>query len=206
MDEQDTEYAYFSTDPSWSNHYLWPPLQKILSNLQLSDRRIFEVGCGSGATANMLAGCGFAVTAIDTSAQGVALARDAFPHVHFDERSAYHDLAAEYGTFPIVVSLEVIEHCFWPRKYAQTVHDLLQPGGVAIISTPYHGYLKNLALAVTNRLDDHFTALWDGGHIKFWSEKTLRILLEEAGFREVGFIRAGRIAPLAKSMIAIAKK
>ena len=51
--------------------------------------------------------------------------------------------------------------------------------------------------------DAHFTALWDYGHIKFWSERTLRTLMEEAGLRTRRFIRVGRIPPLAKSMIAL---
>jgi hypothetical protein len=55
-------------------------------------------------------------------------------------------------------------------------------------------------------MDTHFTALWDYGHIKFWSIKTLRTLLLEAGFEEVTFHRVGRIAALAKSMIAVAKR
>lgn len=70
-----------------------------------------------------------------------------------------------------------------------------------IISTPYHGYLKNLALAATGKLDNHFTVLWDGGHIKFWSVKTLSKLLEEYGFEVVEFKGSGRIPYLWKSML-----
>jgi 2-polyprenyl-6-hydroxyphenyl methylase/3-demethylubiquinone-9 3-methyltransferase len=55
-------------------------------------------------------------------------------------------------------------------------------------------------------MDQHFTALWDHGHIKFWSIQTLSTLLREAGFYELRFIRVGRVSPLAKSMIAIARK
>jgi hypothetical protein len=61
-------------------------------------------------------------------------------------------------------------------------------------------------LALTGRMDNHFTALWDNGHIKFWSMDTLGELLREAGFVGVRFERVGRILPLAKSMIAIARK
>lgn len=75
-----------------------------------------------------------------------------------------------------------------------------------MVSTPYHGYWKNLALALTGRMDSHFTALWDHGHIKFWSKRTLDELLREAGFVEVEFLRLGRVPPLAKSMMALAKK
>ncbi len=61
-------------------------------------------------------------------------------------------------------------------------------------------------MALSGKLDAHFTALWDHGHIKFWSMRTLTILLEEAGFRDIRFKRVGRIPALAKSMVAIARK
>ena len=79
-------------------------------------------------------------------------------------------------------------------------------GGTAILSTPYHGYWKNLALALSGQMDRHFTALWDHGHIKFWSMRTLTILLEAAGFHDIRFERVGRIPPLAKAMIAVARR
>ena len=79
-------------------------------------------------------------------------------------------------------------------------------GGVAIVSTPYHGYLKNLALALMGKMDAHFTVLWDHGHIKFWSIPTLTTLLTEVGFCNIRFHRVGRIPTFAKSMIAVANK
>ena len=100
----------------------------------------------------------------------------------------------------------MVEHVYAPRDYAATLFDLLQPGGTAIVSTPYHGYLKNLALAITGRLDAHFTALWDHGHIKFWSIPSLTTLLSEAGLQNIRFHRVGRIPVLAKSMIAVAER
>ena len=138
--------------------------------------------------------------------QGIEQANAKFPDIPLRLGSSFDDLAQQYGTFPVVVSLEVVEHVYAPRKYAATLFSLLEPGGVAIVSTPYHGYLKNLALAVAGKMDAHFTALWDHGHIKFWSMKTLTGLLEESGFSDIHFIRVGRIPPLAKSMIAIARK
>jgi len=78
-------------------------------------------------------------------------------------------------------------------------------GGEMIISTPYHGYLKNLALAITGKMDSHFTVLWDGGHIKFWSVKTLTKLLNEFGFEVVEFRGSGRLPYLWKSMFVRAR-
>ena len=61
-------------------------------------------------------------------------------------------------------------------------------------------------MALTGKMDAHFTALWDHGHIKFWSMHTLGELLREAGFVDIRFERVGRVPALAKSMIALARK
>ena len=137
---------------------------------------------------------------------GIAQTKAAYPELKLDVGSAYDDHAAQYGRFPVVISLEVVEHIYAPRDYARTLFDLLEPGGTAILSMPYHGYLTNLAMAVTGKMDAHFTALWDHGHIKFWSRITLGKLLVQAGFRAPRYQRVGRIPVLAKSIIAIARK
>ena len=69
-----------------------------------------------------------------------------------------------------------------------------------------HGYFKNLAIAIAGKWDAHHSPLWDHGHIKFWSVRTLDKLLREAGFKLIEFRRVGRFPALAKSMIAIAYK
>lgn len=99
-----------------------------------------------------------------------------------------------------------MEHVYAPRRWAAAAFSALKPGGVLISSTPSHGYLKNLTLAAIGKLDAHFTALWDGGHIKFWSRRTLTALLQEAGLELVAFRGAGRWPWLWKSMLIAARK
>ena len=201
-------YRYTQSGLNESHGYLLPAVFRVLDELNLPDReqRLFELGTGDGSVAYELTRCGWDVTGVDPSAEGIEQAQIAHPELKLTRGSAYDDLATEYGQFPVVLSLEVVEHVYAPRQYVRTVFDLLATGGTAIISTPFHGYWKNLALALTGSMDDHFTALWDHGHIKFWSKRTLSMLLEEAGFVSVRFELAGRIRPLAKSMIAIARK
>ncbi len=201
-------YAYDDGELNDSHSYLVPSLLSILSSLSLPSekRRVFELGCGNGAVAAVLAERGYQATGVDVSTEGLEQARRRYPHLSLQPGSAYDDLAETYGRFPIVISLEVVEHLYAPRVFAKTLYDLVEPAGTAIISTPHHGYWKNLALALTGRMDAHFTALWDHGHIKFWSMKTLEALLVEAGFKDISFMRVGRIPALAKSLIAIAKK
>lgn len=199
-------YRWDSAELNQSHDYLLPALLDELSRLGSSSKRVFELGCGNGSVANVMAAQGWDVTGVDPSSEGITQANARYPSLRLEQGSAYDDLVARYGWFPVVTSLEVVEHVYAPRHYASTLFSLLESGGTAIISTPYHGYWKNLAMAVTGTMDAHFTALWDHGHIKFWSIKTLTQLLQEAGFVDIRFRRVGRIQPLAKSMVAIARK
>jgi 2-polyprenyl-3-methyl-5-hydroxy-6-metoxy-1,4-benzoquinol methylase len=198
------EFTYASDEPTWSNAYLWPPLMDALRRVAPAPRRVFELGCGNGATARLLAAQGYSVTAVDPSTSGIEVAkRYETDGLHFALGSTADDLAAAYGTFPLVVSLEVIEHCPSAREYMQCFRSLLAPGGVGVISTPYHGYLKNLAVIASGKFDHHFDPLWEGGHLKFFTHAKLRALFEELGFSRYELHRVGRVAPFAKSTLAI---
>lgn len=149
---------------------------------------------------------GWSVTGVDPSHDGIAQAQAAYPNLDLKLGSAYDNLVGRYGCYPIVINLEVVEQVYSPREYAKALFDLVEPGGLEIISTPYHGYLKNLMLAISGKMESHFTALWDHGHIKFWSISSLNTLLTEAGFESARFLRVGRVPLLSKSMVAIAKR
>lgn len=204
-------YRWHSASLTPSHEYLLPALigqlnKNFEENRVSKCRRVFELGCGNGSVANILVQQGWSVTGVDPSLEGIAHANKIYPNLNLYQGSAYDDLVSRFGQFPVVTSLEVVEHVYFPRRYAATLFSLLESGGCAIVSTPYHGYLKNLLIALTGKMDAHFTALWDHGHIKFWSMKTLSELLREAGFVDIHFERVGRIPVLAKSMIAIARK
>jgi 2-polyprenyl-3-methyl-5-hydroxy-6-metoxy-1,4-benzoquinol methylase len=201
--KETTEYLYDSDHSLYSHDYLLAKVVPIVAAAR--PERIFDLGCGNGSIADRLSKHA-PVTGVDISESGVQIANRSFPHLKIEVGSVYDNLSAKYGRFPVVLSLEVVEHLFDPPKFAETLFDLVEPGGLAIVSTPYHSYFKNLAISLTGKFDAHFTALWVGGHIKFWSFNTLRILLTEAGFTEIGFLRVGRIPVLAKSMIALARK
>ncbi|MES2604944.1 MAG: methyltransferase domain-containing protein [Pseudomonadota bacterium] len=208
-DEVGSDYVYFPDSESSAHDYLLPVVTRLLQQNQQRDARagrLFEWGCGNAYCAARLQAAGFDVTGIDLSATGVQVANAKHPLLKIKQGSVYDSQVATYGTFPAVLSMEVVEHLLAPRKLVANMFEMLAPGGIAIVTTPFHGYWKNLALALTGRMDAHFTALWDGGHVKFWSMATLDTLLREAGFVDIRFERVGRIPPLAKSMIAIAYK
>jgi 2-polyprenyl-6-hydroxyphenyl methylase/3-demethylubiquinone-9 3-methyltransferase len=201
-------FAWPDARATSAHDYLLPAVRHALDDLHLPPARqqLVDIGCGNGSLTARLHQLGWAVVGIDPSEQGIAQAKAEHPELDFRKMSAYEDLRSSLGTFPVALSLEVVEHLYAPRDYIARAYDILEDDGRFIVSTPYHGYLKNLALAVTGRLDQHFTALWDHGHIKFWSIATLTRLLDEGGFQVEHVARVGRIPQLAKSMLIVAAK
>lgn len=172
--------------------------------------RILDVGCGNGAIANELIRHGKDVWGIDLDSVGISIANEVCKKNGIDEKRFFvcditkSELPSSLKNikFDIVICTEVVEHMYSPDKLVKFCHDCVN-GGKLIISTPYHGYIKNLVLSVLNRWDRHFFALIEGAHIKFWSKKTLSILLERNGWSVKRYYGTGRIPFLWKSMIMI---
>jgi 2-polyprenyl-6-hydroxyphenyl methylase/3-demethylubiquinone-9 3-methyltransferase len=198
--------SWSDRQPAGSHRYLTPCVCDIVGRHLSSPAKIIDLGCGHGAMAMDIARLGHFVIGVDLNRDGIAYAKAAYPDLQFQIASVYDDLRAQLGQFACVVSCEVIEHLYSPHRYAQRIFDLLEPGGIAVISTPYHSYLKNMALSAAGKWDYHHHPLREHGHIKFWSKQTLVNLMAESGLRLVEFHRLGRVPPLAKSMLAVFEK
>ncbi len=198
------DYGYSSLAPTWDDSYIYNRIENWLAKTQA--KTVFELGCGNGHTVKRLMAKGYDVTAIESSESGVALARSLCPGARIEVCSVYEDLAARFKQFDAVVSVEVVEHLYDPHLFAQRCFEVLKPGGVALISTPYHGYLKNLAIAIAGKWDSHHDPLWHHGHIKFFSRATLSQLFAAQGLTLKTFERLGRMPVLAKSMLGVFQK
>lgn len=170
--------------------------------------RVLDVGCGNGYTCGEFLRRGCKVVGIDLSEQGIALARRTYPEARFEVLAADENILRNLGESPfnLVVSTEVVEHLYAPRKWARGCFNALRPGGKFICTTPYHGYLKNLLISIRGGWDKHANPLWDGGHIKLWSKRTLAGLLNDVGFAKLEIAGAGRIPGLWMTMVVRATK
>lgn len=200
-----TGMEFDSPAPIFSTPYLLDPVFAFAGGIG-PGQRVMDVGCGNGSWAGEFARRGCTVVGIDPSPSGIEIARRTYPDGRFEVMDVSEDLLTELGeeAFDLIVSAEVVEHLYSPQTWALGCFRALRPGGTLVLSTPYHGWLKNVALAVSGRLDPHHDALREGGHIKFFSRSTLETLLTAAGFEEVRFAGAGRAPLMWKSMVLAA--
>ncbi|TAK70410.1 MAG: class I SAM-dependent methyltransferase [Actinomycetota bacterium] len=200
--DTESRYDWNQVAETPSHAYLAPAARDAVDRIRPS--RVLDLGCGDGRLTARLVAAGRDVVGVDFSATGIARARLEHPEASFAVHALDDPLPSELrDSFELVTAIEVIEHMLLPRHLFARADEALQRGGRLLVTTPYHGYWKNLALSVTNKWDSHHTVGWDYGHIKFFSRATLAAMAAECGFRLVAFARVGRIPPIAASMVAL---
>lgn len=194
--------VFDSAEPISSTVYVGPKVMALVAGLP-HGARVLDIGCGSGYWASLFARRGCYAVGIDPSESGIEQARRAHPGVRFERAEVSPALLAELGEdpFDLVISTEVVEHVYDPAAWAAGSYAVLKFGGRLVLSTPYHGWLKNVVVAATGKYDFHHDALRTGGHIKFFSNDQLAVLLTTAGFHGLQFVGAGRVPFLWKSVV-----
>ncbi len=188
-------------------------IEKILFELNIpKNTQILDAGCGGGYVMHELYTMGYKnIWGFDVSESGINVAKENYRDTsnNLKVHNAYNsELPSHFPQkgYDIILSVEVIEHMFSPKEYMKNVSLWLKENGFLILTTPYHGYLKNLLISLLNKSDTHFNPLNEVGHIKFFSKKTLYTLFQEHGFKTVKFYGSGRIPYLWKAMVVVAQK
>ncbi|MHA3772803.1 class I SAM-dependent methyltransferase [Verrucomicrobiota bacterium sgz303538] len=174
---------------------------------EVGAKSVLDIGTGNGANLREWSKVADLVVGMEPDEGGVRRAAASNPETRTYKAGVYDDPSVlDKHDFDLAISVEVVEHLLDPHALPRFAAQVVRPGGWLAVTTPYHGYLKNLALSLSNKWDRHHLPLWTGGHIKFWSRNTLAELLRRNGFVPEKFRGCGRIPYLWKSMIWLARK
>jgi len=167
--------------------------------------RALDVGCGEGVFAAELARAGVEVVAIDVAEEPLRRARARHPELELRLVDGEGPWELPDASFDVVWAGEVIEHVADTAAWLSEVRRVLRSGGTLLLSTPAHGRLELLRLALSRRA---FAAHFDprADHLRFYARDTLRALLEEFGFQGVEVRVAGRVPGAPRLLLARATR
>jgi 2-polyprenyl-6-hydroxyphenyl methylase/3-demethylubiquinone-9 3-methyltransferase len=208
MKKKVTNSTYHWSDENVHTPSISKDLANILSKKNFQNLEHLDIGCGNGFITKIINKFFKKTTGIDLSSEGIKLAKKKSKKIKDLNFLNIHPkkLIKKKIKYDVITAIEVIEHQYDPFKFMSDIEKLSKKKGYVLITTPYHGYIKNLVLSILGLMDSHFTALWTHGHIKFFSIKSLKKLISNYQFdiEEISF--SGRFYPLSSSMIFLLRR
>jgi len=141
--------------------------------------RLLDVGCSSGALLNVAREIGFDVQGVEPSSGPAQTAIKS----GFSVFNGYlQDANFADDRFDVVTMMEVIEHLTEPLAVIREIFRILRPGGVLAIST---GNIGSLTARLNGERWEYLDMSRHGGHVSFFTSKSLAKLANRAGFEIV---------------------
>ena len=191
MDEK-APYQYFE-DVNWGLLRLWGGRSGL---------RVLDVGCGYATTSARIQKLGNEVTGIESSSEACAVASQRIARVIEADLVS----ADPNAQFDVIVFADVLEHLAWPAGVLERYLQWLAPDGSVIISLPNVGLWSVRFAHLFGRWNYEETGVLDRTHLRFFTRRTARWLIDQAGLRVVkttynpGLVRP--FVPLAKKVLA----
>lgn len=201
MAEQAPPYLYFE-DVNWGLLRLWGSRRGL---------EVLDVGCGFATTSERIQALGNRVTGVELSPGAVGVARERLERVVEKDLQDVAGVAAELGEarFDVIIFADVLEHLAWPLPVLEAYLAFLKPGGHILVSLPNVGLWSVRAMHLLGRWDYQDTGVLDRTHLRFFTRRTARQLLESAGLcilastQNPGLVRP--FIPLVKRLLAPSK-
>jgi 2-polyprenyl-3-methyl-5-hydroxy-6-metoxy-1,4-benzoquinol methylase len=92
--------------------------------------------------------------------------------------------AGDWGApFDVVVCADVLEHLPRPEELLARIRDWLRPGGTLLVSLPNVANVTVRASLLAGRFPYAERGILDRTHLRFYTRRSARALVEDAGFR-----------------------
>jgi methionine biosynthesis protein MetW len=145
--------------------------------------RVLDVGCGRGQLGEAISDLGWEVWGVEQSSEACAKARE---RLHRLIEADLHDLSRVRGeigdaTFDAVIFSDVLEHVYDPRTVLEQYLAFVKPGGRVFVSVPNFVVWTNRLKLLFGRVDYSDTGVMDRTHVRLFTFRTARTLVESAG-------------------------
>jgi SAM-dependent methyltransferase len=178
-------------------------LGAMLNGRPRSEIRVLDASCGGGSFISFFAEQGVQVVGADISVQAILRARRNNANVQFVAGSAEEAVPFRDAGFDVVWFGETLAHLFDGHHALSEFNRVLKPGGQLILTTPYHGLIKNVTIALFSFADHYYP---DNYRIRFYDRRSLENALKWAGFTAHTWSGIGRRWPFWKSFFVVATK
>jgi SAM-dependent methyltransferase len=179
-------------DPLWEEKFIL-----IKKHLHVKNGTLLDLGCGNGYFLENLNLTGIG---IDNDDEGLDICRKKGLTVRKMDLNKSLNLVNKHD---IILCLDTLEHLIYPQIAVKEAYRLLKDDGIFVVSVPYHHFWKNLTITLFD-WNNHYD--YEDWHIRFFSEKLFRKILNENGFKIFKLYKIGRIYIFKKNMVAFCKK
>lgn len=156
--------------------------------------RVLELGCASGYLSGYMEralGCQVVGLEFDPAAVQIAAARcSAAYQVDLDAPDAL-DVARAGAPYDVLLAAAVLEHLKYPERVLRQARALLKPGARAIVSLPNVAHWRLRLALLVGRFDYTDYGVMDRTHLRLYTVKTSRELLQAEGYRVEQLLIAG---------------
>lgn len=163
------------------------------------NQRVLEVGCGDGAFGAELARAGNRVTGLDRELR-TSLAAGRGSVTDLDPENGLRAFLEPGQEFDRIVVLDVLEHLREPSKLLHGLRTRLAARGRLIVSVPNAVNVTVRLMTLLGRFNYSDRGILDWSHLRFFTRKTVRALVEESGYRVIArhytIIPMERIIPI----------
>jgi O-antigen biosynthesis protein len=162
----------------------------LIRLVPLSAKRILEIGCAAGMTGKALQQRSLEeLVGVELVEEMAEKARPYYTKVFVDDIEQLQ-LPFEKGHFDCIIYGDVLEHLVDPWALLRRHRDLLKDGGAIVLSVPnirHYRIVKKLLLH--GAWEYTGDGILDKTHLRFFTLKSIRSMLAEAGFDIVTIVK-----------------
>ncbi|MGQ0631423.1 MAG: class I SAM-dependent methyltransferase [Sporichthyaceae bacterium] len=145
------------------------------------NRRVLELGAASGHMTKAMVAQNCRVTAVEYEAESAMHLKEVAEAVIVGDLNDVETVPSLPGPYDVILAGDVLEHLLDPKRVLLQLVDKLEPGGRIVVSLPHVAHVDLRLALLQGRFDYGPWGLLDETHIRFFTLKTLRELVQSAG-------------------------